>query len=86
MTNAKRAAVMAVIGAVCLGVLESVAAAEPTKKDDQYGYVFNDDVLNGANMGATAPQITVLKVGRRARLLRPRMHVVAEMLKSVENL
>jgi hypothetical protein len=86
MTTKKRAAALAVVGAVCASMLSAEASAEPTKKDDQYGYIFGDDVMTGTNMGATAPQITVLKVGRRDRLLRPRMHFVAEMLKSVENL
>ena len=86
MTTSKRAALAAVVGIVCLGAVEPMAGAEPTKKDDQYGYVFQDDVMHGASLGATGPQITVLKVGRRDRLLRPRMHFVAEMIKSVENL
>lgn len=86
MTTKKRAAVLAMVGAVCLSTVASEASAEPTKKDDQYGYVFGDDVMTGASMGATAPQITVLKLGRRDRLLRPRLHFVSEMLKSVENL
>jgi hypothetical protein len=86
MTTTKRAALAAAVGVVVLGVLEATAAAEPTKKDDQYGYVFQDDVLKGDTLGAGGPQITVLKMGRRDRLLRPRMHFVSEMLKSVENL
>ena len=64
----------------------SVASAEPTKKDDSYGYVFKDDDLIGKDMGAAGSQIKVLKLGRRDRLLRPRVHFVAEMLKSVENM
>ena len=63
-----------------------VAAAEPTKKDDSYGYIFKDDALQADSMGATGAQIRVLKLGRRDRLLRPRVHFVAEMLKSVENM
>jgi hypothetical protein len=86
MKTTKRAPLAAVMGLFCVTGLEAVASAEPTKKDDHYGYEFKDDVLQGANMGATAPQILVLKTGRRDRLLRPRMHFVAEMLKSVENL
>jgi hypothetical protein len=63
-----------------------VAAAEPTKKDDSYGYEFKDDILQSDTMGAASAQIRVLKLGRRDRLLRPRVHFVSEMLKSVENM
>jgi hypothetical protein len=62
------------------------AAAEPTKKDDSYGYVFTDDALQADTLGAATGQIKVLKLGRRDRLLRPRVHFVSEMLKSVENM
>jgi hypothetical protein len=62
------------------------AAAEPTKKDDNYGYIFTDDALRADTMGAAAAQIRVLKLGRRDQLLRPRVHFVSEMLKSVENM
>jgi hypothetical protein len=62
------------------------AAADPTKKDDSYGYVFEDDALKADTMGAASAQIRVLKLGRRDRLLRPRVHFVSEMLKSVENM
>ncbi|MCC6557440.1 MAG: hypothetical protein IT372_31200 [Polyangiaceae bacterium] len=61
-------------------------AAAPKAKDDNYGYVFKDDLLNAPGMGATTGQITVLKLGRRDRLLRPRLHFVPEMLKSVESM
>ncbi|MCK6587917.1 MAG: hypothetical protein L6Q76_10065 [Polyangiaceae bacterium] len=63
-----------------------VAAAEPTKKDDSYGYIFTDDALQADSMGSATAQIRVLKLGRRDRLLRPRVHFVSEMLKSVENM
>jgi hypothetical protein len=56
------------------------------KKDDSYGYVFTDDLLNAPGMGANAAQITVVKLGRRDRLLRPRVNFVPEMLKSVESM
>jgi hypothetical protein len=62
------------------------ASADPNKKDDNYGYIFQDDILDANVMGASGAQITVLKLGRRDRLLRPRVHFVAEMLKSVENM
>lgn len=64
----------------------AVAAAEPTKQDDNYGYTFKDDALAAETMGAASAQIRVLKLGRRDRLLRPRVHFISEMLKSVENM
>jgi hypothetical protein len=56
------------------------------KKDDSYGYVFTDDPLRAEGIGATTAQIRVHKVGRRDLLLRPRVHFVQEMLKSVESM
>jgi hypothetical protein len=66
-------------------VKKSDAPAAKAGKDD-YGYVFKDDLLNAPGMGANGSQITVLKLGRRDRLLRPRLHFVPEMLKSVESM
>lgn len=74
---------------LCVGalvVMEQAALAEPTKKDDNYGYIFNDEVLQAEGMDAIAAQIKVRQRGTREGLLRPRVHFVAEMLKSVENL
>lgn len=68
------------------------ASAEETqtivhqKKSDGYGYIFADDLVDGVNNGAAGAQIRVINLGRRDRLLRPRVHFVPEMLKSVENL
>jgi len=62
------------------------AEAAGKKKDDNYGYIFTDDLLNAPGLGANSAQITVLKLGRRDRLLRPRIHFVPEMLKSVESM
>jgi hypothetical protein len=70
--------------AMC-GVATS-ASADPTKADDQYGYIFHDDVLAAGGPGATAVQIQVQKHLRREVLLRPRVQFVTEMLKSVEAL
>jgi hypothetical protein len=67
-------------------MVASVASAEPSKKDDDYGYAFKDDLLKGDSQGAMAARIQVIPTGRRERLLRPRVHFVAEMLKSVENM
>lgn len=81
----KKALIAVALGfAFSAGSIE--ASAEPTKKDDNYGYIFTDDVLNAENAGSSTAQIQVLKMGRRDRLLRPRVHFVPEMLKSVENM
>lgn len=63
-----------------------LAYAEPTAKDNNYGYDFKDDILKADAKGASGAQITVIKFGRRDRLLKPRVHFVTEMLKSVENM
>ncbi|MFO0755016.1 MAG: hypothetical protein U0359_00875 [Byssovorax sp.] len=63
-----------------------IAHADPTKKDDSYGYQFNDDVLNADSKIANDVRILVRPRGTRDRLLRPRTHFVTEMLKSVENM
>jgi hypothetical protein len=62
------------------------ASAEPTKKDDSYGYIFTDDALKAETNGSATAMIKVIPMGRRDRLLRPRVHFVPEMLKSVENM
>lgn len=64
----------------------TAASADPTKADDRYGYVFNDDILAAGGPGATAVAIHVQKHLRREVLLRPRVQFVSEMLKSVEAL
>lgn len=74
--------------AMCLGLcaVAETAHADPTKKDDSYGYQFNDDVLNADSKIANDVRIMVRPRGARERLLRPRTHFVTEMLKSVENM
>lgn len=74
--------------ALCLGfcAVAPSASAEVTKKDDSYGYEFKDDVLNADTKIANDVRIAVRPRGTRERLLRPRTHFVAEMLKSVENM
>jgi hypothetical protein len=69
-----------------VGLLSSSAFADPPKKDSSYEYRFDDDKLLGKDGTAGGPMITVLKTGRRDRLLRPRVQFVQEMLKSVENM
>lgn len=83
--------VMGVVALVGLSIAAPASAQESSsgsgkKKDDSYGYIFTDDVLKAGDEGAASARITVLKLGRRDRLLRPRVHFVQEMLKSVENM
>jgi hypothetical protein len=74
---------LAVVG---VSAVAPMAYAEPTKKDDSYGYVFEDDALKAEGKNANTAQIRVRKGATRDRLLRPRVHFVTEMLKSVENM
>ena len=74
---------LAVVG---VSAVAPMAYADPTKKDDSYGYIFNDDALQALGRDANGAQILVRKTGSRERLLRPRVHFIAEMLKSVENM
>ncbi len=66
--------------------LAAPAAADPSKKDDRYGYIFDDDVLNAPQNGANNGNIVVMPRKERVRLMRPRVQFVTEMLKSVENM
>jgi hypothetical protein len=84
MMNTKILAGLA-LGAA-LSTLATSALADPPKKDAGYEYKFDDDKMLGQGLGATGAQITVLKLGRRDRLLKPRVQFVTEMLKSVENM
>jgi hypothetical protein len=79
---------MLVATTISIGIsaIGSAAHADPTKKDNNYGYEFSDDALKAEGPGAHTARITVIPVGRRDRLLRPRVHFVTEMLKSVEQL
>jgi hypothetical protein len=74
---------LAVVG---VSAVAPMAHADPTKKDDNYGYIFEDDALKAEGRGANTAQIVVRKPATRERLLRPRVHFVTEMLKSVENM
>jgi hypothetical protein len=62
------------------------AKAAPGKAENGYEYRFDDDLMKGDSLGANAPRITVIKRGSRDRLLRPRLHFVPEMQKSVETM
>jgi hypothetical protein len=69
-----------------LSAIAPAAYADPTKKDDNYGYNFDDDILKAGGNDPNTGLINVRKPHMRDRLLRPRVHFVMEMLKSVENM
>jgi hypothetical protein len=84
MRNTKPWTVLIVLAA---SSLTHTASADPTKADDNYGYIFVDpDLLSAEGSVVTAVPIRVQKHPRREVLLRPRVHFVTEMLKSVEGL
>ena len=60
------------------------AAKPAAKAESGYEYRFDDDLMKGDTLGANAPRITVRKAARRDQLIRPRLHFVPEMQKSVE--
>lgn len=72
-------------------LIPATAQAEPTATVENLGergytYEFGDDPLHADNNGAYTARIRILPRGVRRTLIRPRMHFVPEMLKSVENL
>lgn len=69
-----------------LGAIAPSAHADPSKKDDNYGYEFKDDILNAPGNDANIAMIKVRPMRTREILTRPRVHFIPEMLKSVENL
>ena len=69
-----------------IAVSERTASADPADKDGHYTYVFKDDALEAEGRDALIAQIRVRQRGVREQLLRPRVHFVGEMLKSVEGL
>ena len=81
--------VMGVVGLVGVAMAAPAYAQETggkKKKDDGYGYIFTDDPMTAEGLGSHTAQISVRTVGRREQLLRPRVHFIPEMLKSVENM
>jgi hypothetical protein len=82
----KKAILAGVVAFAALCSVASNASADPPKKGQDYEYKFTDDKLLADTMGATGAKITVRKPPARDRLLRPRLHFVPEMLKSVENM
>jgi hypothetical protein len=72
------------LGAALVG-LSGVASAQE-KKDEGYGYSFDDDPLSAGGFGPNDATIRVRPRAARTTLIRPRTSFVPEMLKSVENL
>ena len=76
----------AVVVAIGVLLVSSVALAQDKKKEDGYGYEFSDDPLNAGGFGPNDATIRVRPGPVRTTLIRPRTSFVPEMLKSVENL
>jgi hypothetical protein len=84
MKNAKLSGVLVFLA---LSGLTYSARADPSKADNDYGYVFIDpDRLSADASVVTAVPIRVQKHLHREVLLRPRVQFVTEMLKSVEGI
>jgi len=60
------------------------ASATASDTDTGYAYEFDDDIMNGDGIGANAARIKVRPGHVRRTLIRPRLHFVPELLKSVE--
>lgn len=82
---------VAVLAAAACWLSASTAMAQDTaeidkSEDGSYAYSFHDDPLNAAGNFANSARIKVRPQGVRRTLLRPRLHFIPEMLKSVENI
>ncbi len=82
---------LTLITAATLLLSPALASAAPTTKtakasdtDTGYAYDFDDDIMNGSGIGTNAAQIKVRPRHVRRTLIRPRLHFVPELLKSVE--
>jgi hypothetical protein len=65
---------------------DAPAAALTASDDQSYAYEFPDDPLYAAGGGAQSAIIKVRQPAVRMTLIRPRLHFVGELLKSVEQL
>lgn len=86
----KRSLLAASAAAVCM-LLSSAALADGPDYVDQVDkdgqrVVFKDDPMSATGNDPNVGRITVRPTAARITLLRPRVHFVPEMLKSVENL
>ncbi|KYG07625.1 hypothetical protein BE21_28390 [Sorangium cellulosum] len=71
---------------LCVSIPEAAAQDKTPTKQENYSYTFTDDLLDASNSNATGAMLQVRQLGRRDRLLRPRLHFIPEMLKSVESM
>jgi hypothetical protein len=69
----------------CVGRADPRSSKPPPASDD-YGYIFEDDVMQAGVIGPSEPRIAIVIHGARTQLIRPRMAFVHELLKTVENL
>jgi hypothetical protein len=73
-----------------LGVATTSAAdpapAETSTDPDGYTYRFGDDPLRAGGLDPKDARLHVVRHAARDLLIRPRVHFIREMLKSVENL
>jgi uncharacterized membrane protein len=82
---------IALLAALTLTALAAPAAAEQrraaeNKTEQGYAYTFEDDPLAAPGMDMMNGMIKVRPKAARNTLIRPRLHFVTEMLKSVEML
>ncbi|WP_104977392.1 hypothetical protein [Sorangium cellulosum] len=71
---------------LCVSIPEAAAQDKTPARQENYSYTFTDDLLDASNSAASGAVLQVRQLGRRDRLLRPRLHFVPEMLKSVESM
>ena len=75
-----------VLSAIAAAIIFVPATALSQDKDEEegYSYAFEDDVLGAGARFSTSARIRVVPPAKRATLIRPRLHFIPELLKSVE--
>ncbi len=68
------------------GVYAAPKLATVSEQEDGYGYTFKDDVLDGLPRGYNHLTIRTRARAPRGMLLRPRLHFVPQLRRSVEAL
>ena len=89
MLHRTRVCLAAVGAAAAVLTITAAASAEVKSRRHAAGesiYTFEDDDLLAAGLGSMGAVIKVRKGAARVQLLRPRVHFVPEMLKSVEQI
>lgn len=75
--------------ALTLGLSGAVAAQDrpaPTQQAPDVSYEFEDHGVDGGRYTPSGESVTVFRRSRGATLVRPRVHFVPEMVRSVERL